>query len=78
MAFDKQKVDVTENVTGRFQNGRFSLFHENEAIGEMTGMDQYELKQGFSFENQKFYKTADVINGSDPKYVDCDYESGWC
>ncbi len=44
----------------------------------MTGMDQYELKQGFSFENQKFYKTADVINGGDPKYVDCDYENGWC
>lgn len=44
----------------------------------MTGMNEYELKSGFTYENEKFYKTADVVSGDDQKYVDCDYESGWC
>ncbi|ARV46639.1 YusG family protein [Bacillus inaquosorum] len=78
MAFSKQKLDVTNDVTGRFQNGRLSLYHDNEMIGQMTSMDEYELKSGYSFENEKFYKTADVVSENDEKYVDCDYENGWC
>lgn len=78
MAFDKQKLDVTNDVTCRFQNGRLSLYHDNEMIGQMTSMNEYELKSGYSFENEKFYKTADVVSGDDAKYVDCDYENGWC
>ncbi|MCG8397103.1 YusG family protein [Bacillus atrophaeus] len=78
MAISKQRFDVTDHVTGRFQDGRLSLYHEDEMIGQMTGMNEYELKPGFSFENEKFYKTADAVSGSDAKYVDCDYENGWC
>nr|WGE08398.1 YusG family protein [Bacillus subtilis] len=79
MAFDKQKLDVTNDVTVLLSKWyRLSLYHDNEMIYQMTSMNEYELKPGYSFENEKFYKTADVVSGDDAKYVDCDYENGWC
>lgn len=78
LTLGKEKIDITEHVQGRFENGGMQLYHENEPIGRMTYMDQYDLKSGYSFQNQKFYKMADTVKKPDAKYVDCDDHQGWC
>ncbi|QHZ45679.1 YusG family protein [Bacillus sp. NSP9.1] len=78
MTLKKERIDITEHVKGHFKDGGMHLYHENEPIGRMTGMDQYELKSGYIFQDQKFYKMADTISKPDAKYVDCDDQQGWC
>ncbi|KAA6450575.1 YusG family protein [Bacillus swezeyi] len=78
MTLKKERIDITEHVKGHFKDGGMQLYHENEPIGRMTGMDQYELKSGYYFHNGKFYKMADTTSAPDTKYVDCDDQQGWC
>lgn len=78
LTLGKEKIDITEHVQGRFKEGGMQLYYDNEPIGRMTGMDQYDLKSGYSFQDQKFYKMADTVKKPDAKYVDCDDHQGWC
>ena len=70
LTLKKERIDITEHVESRLKNGGMQLYHENELIGRMTGNDQYELKSGYSFQDERFYKTADTVSGPDAKYVD--------
>ncbi|MRX72021.1 DUF2553 family protein [Bacillus lacus] len=81
MSFEKKKLDITDRVTGRFIEGQMELFVEKEQIGQMTyGAEgsQVNLKDGYQFEENRFYHYTDVLSKGEEQYVDCDYENGWC
>lgn len=78
MSFEKQRLDITDRVVGKFTDGQLNLYLESEKIGQMVSENQYNLKQGFEFQNSRFYQHADVLSKKDEKYVDCDDENGWC
>ncbi|OAS87665.1 MULTISPECIES: YusG family protein [Metabacillus] len=78
MSFEKQRLDITDRVVGKFTDGQLNLYLEKEMIGQMVSENNYDLKTGYEFNNSRFYQFADVITGSDQKYVDCDDENGWC
>jgi hypothetical protein len=78
MSFEKQRLDITDRVVGKFTDGQLNLYLEKEMIGQMVSENNYDLKTGYEFNNSRFYQFADVITGQDQKYVDCDDENGWC
>ncbi|APH03773.1 YusG family protein [Bacillus weihaiensis] len=78
MSIQKQRLDITDRVVGKFGDGQLNLYLEKEKIGQMVTENQYNLKQGFEFDQNRFYQYADVVTGKDQKYVDCDDENGWC
>ncbi|KZZ83221.1 MULTISPECIES: YusG family protein [Bacillaceae] len=81
MTLKKQRIDVTDHITGKFVNGQMNLFLDNQPIGTMTngeGGSKFELKNGFEANEDRFYQMADVPDKPDEKYVDCDDENGWC
>ncbi|MES1034324.1 YusG family protein [Bacillus pumilus] len=78
MSFQKEQVDITDHVTGRFKEGGMVLYHQNEEIGTMISENQYELKSGYSYDQNRFYRLTDTLTHGTEKYVDCDDENGWC
>ena len=78
MSFEKQRLDITDRVVGKFTDGQLNLYLEKEMIGQMVSENNYDLKSGYEFNNSRFYQFADGLTGSDQKYVDCDDENGWC
>ncbi|MCM3440007.1 YusG family protein [Metabacillus halosaccharovorans] len=78
MSIQKQRLDITDRVVGKFGDGQLNLYLENEKIGQMVSENNYNLKAGYEFSNSHFYQIADVLSGPDQKYVDCDDENGWC
>lgn len=54
------------------------LYHQNEEIGKMMSENQYELKSGYSYHENRFYHLSDTLTHGTEKYVDCDDENGWC
>ncbi|MBD1380790.1 YusG family protein [Metabacillus arenae] len=81
MTIEKKSIDITDRITGKFQEGQMKLFLEKEQIGQMISGakgNEFELKNGYYFDNERFYQMADVTSQPDAKYVDCDYENGWC
>lgn len=81
MAIEKQRVEITNRVTGKFSDGQFHLYANDEQIGRMTsGPDgsKFELKEGYEHDQNRFYQMADIPSGTTQQYVDCDDENGWC
>ncbi|QNG60552.1 YusG family protein [Metabacillus idriensis] len=81
MSFEKKRLNITDQVTGRFSEGQLNLFFEKDQIGTMSfGQDgnQMSLKNGYEEEDHSFFRYADTLSDNDEKYVDCDEENGWC
>ncbi|MGM0919102.1 DUF2553 domain-containing protein [Bacillus sp. NMCC4] len=78
MSFQKEQVDITDHVTGRFKESGMVLYHQNEEIGTMISENHYELKSGYSYDQNRFYRLTDTLTHGTEKYVDCDDENGWC
>lgn len=78
MSIEKQRLDITDRVVGKFGEGQLNLYLEKEKIGQMVSENNYQLKSGYEYNENRFYQFADVITGADQKYVDCDDENGWC
>lgn len=81
MVLRNAKLDITDRVVGKWQNGAIELFADNEPIGRIRlPQDEswLELKQGYEQQQDKIYKQVTITTGADQKYVDCDSESGWC
>ncbi|MGD6817283.1 YusG family protein [Metabacillus sp. 84] len=81
MTLKKQRIDVTDRITGKFENGEMNLYLQHEHIGKMTYGDngsRFELKKGIEASQNRFFQMADVTQEPDQKYVDCDDENGWC
>lgn len=78
---EKNRLDITDRVVAKFKNNGMEIFDENEPIGKMVFTNQgnqYDLKSGYEYENNKFFHYTDVTTGADQKYTDCDDENGWC
>lgn len=82
MVLKEQRLDVTDRITGKLAEGQVNLFMEEQPIGTLiyraSGVPQYDLKNGFESEGYKIFQKVSVTTGYDQKYVDCDYENGWC
>ncbi|WLR41341.1 YusG family protein [Bacillus carboniphilus] len=80
MTFEKQKIDVTDRIIGKFTGNQIELYMEGEPIGQIPQSENspLNLKNGFEYHNSRFYQFADVTVQPDQKFVDCDEENGWC
>ncbi|WP_100333290.1 YusG family protein [Bacillus alkalisoli] len=81
MTLQNQRLDITDRVEGKLCPTGFELFLEKEPIGkvEFAGDgNHFHLKEGFEYEDTKVYQHVQVPAKPDEKYVDCDYENGWC
>jgi hypothetical protein len=79
MTLNQQKLDVTDRVTGKLENGQIQLYLENEPIGQIKLPEgiQLELEHHYVAEHNKIYQHVSVPGQSEPRYTDCD-EGGWC
>lgn len=80
MSLEKQKLDITDRVVGKIQNGELVLYLENERIGKMPLPNDCGFQlEGHHYEctGDKIFQNVSVPGSSDPKYTDCD-EGGWC
>ncbi|RSK28468.1 DUF2553 family protein [Bacillus sp. HMF5848] len=81
MTLERKKLNVTDRVTGKLQGERMELFMENEPIGFLNldgTKPSFALQNGFELDGNQIFKMTDVVSDPDKKYVDCDYENGWC
>lgn len=79
MALRETKLDITDRVVGKLENGEIELYLENEPIGrvKLHGKAEFELDQRFAVDGQRIYQNASIIEQPDAKYTDCD-QGGWC
>ena len=79
MTLKQQKMDITDRVTGKLENGEIQLFLENESIGKIKLPEGVELEPEHHYESQqnRIYQHVSVPDQSEPRYTDCD-EGGWC
>ncbi|MEA3320372.1 MAG: YusG family protein [Bacillota bacterium] len=81
MTLDNKRLDITDRVNGKLTKQGFELYVESESIGQVTFTEQgnqYSLKNGYEQEGSKIFQQVQVPSEKDAKYVDCDYENGWC
>ncbi|WP_223701418.1 YusG family protein [Sutcliffiella deserti] len=81
MTLENKRLDITDRVVGKLSDSGFTLFVEEESIGQVTLSEQgnqYSLKNGYEQEGSKIFQQVQVPSAKDAKYVDCDYENGWC
>jgi hypothetical protein len=79
MTLKQQKLDITDRVTGKLENGRIQLYLENEPIGKINLPEGVQLELGHHYESEqnRIYQHVSVPEQSEPRYTDCD-EGGWC
>lgn len=79
MSLKQQKIDVTDQVTGKIRDGVMELFLEKTPIGKIKLHENidYELEHHFEADQQKIFQHVTVTDQPDAKYTDCD-DGGWC
>lgn len=79
MTLKQQRIDVTDRVTGKMNNGEMELFLDDTSIGkiQLPGDMTFQLNQQFEVEQRKIFQTVTVTEQPDAKYTDCD-DGGWC
>ncbi|TLS39384.1 DUF2553 family protein [Pseudalkalibacillus caeni] len=74
-----EKIDVTNSVHGKFDQGCMALYLNEDKIGRIVFTNQgnqYEFAEGFEFDQDKIYQYQRQME-TNGKYVeDCDL--GWC
>ncbi|MCA1031592.1 YusG family protein [Bacillus timonensis] len=81
MVLENKRLDITDRVVGKLCESGMDLYVEEEPIGKFITSEEgnrFELKNGYEQDQYRIFKYADVTVGPDAKYVDCDYENGWC
>ncbi|MBY0096989.1 YusG family protein [Mesobacillus maritimus] len=79
MTLESKKLDVTDRITGKLNNGEIELYLENNKVGKITLPEgsQIQLEHHFETDQQKIYQHVSVPGQDEPRYTDCD-EGGWC
>lgn len=77
----KKKVDITNLVTGRFNEDKLLLNIEEREIGQMSlggqgTPPQFQFEEGFGIENNKIYQIQEEGVNDDQYVQGCDM--GWC
>lgn len=78
---EEKRLDITDRVVGKLNQGHMDLYVGEESIGRILFTEQgnkYDLKSGYEQEANKIFHYADVTTNPDQKYTDCDVEEGWC
>ena len=79
MTLQQGKLDITDRVVGKLQNGEIVLYLENEQIGKVplpSGSD-IQLEHHFESAGEKIFQLVSTPSRDEPRYIDCD-EGGWC
>jgi len=79
MTLNQQKIDVTDRIVGKLNNGEIELFLENQMIGKISipPGSNLQLENHFEGNIQSIYQHVTTTNEPDARYTDCD-EGGWC
>ena len=78
MVLEPKKLDVTNRVTGRLNNGEVELFLDNQRIGKMAlPLDGITMEPNFEARENKIFQSYTSTEGHEARYTDCD-EGGWC
>lgn len=79
MTLEPKKLDVTDRIVGKLNNGQMQLFLDKEQVGTITLPEgsQFQLEHHFESDQQKIYQHVYVPGDEEPRYTDCD-EGGWC
>lgn len=75
MTLKQSRIDVTDRVTGKLQNGVMELYLDETPIGKLkfpTGNLQYELDHHFEIAQQKIFQHVSIPDKAEPRYTDCD------
>ena len=78
MSIDNQRLDITNRIVGKFDDGHLNLYLEKEKIGQMVSEYNYELKEGYDFNHSRFYQYTNIVSEPNQKDVNCKDENGWC
>jgi hypothetical protein len=73
------KLDITQDVYGKFDQNTVQLFCHNQQIGQMEMTEQgnlFKMSEGYWEENHRFYKEEQPVKNSDHYVENCD--EGWC
>ncbi|WP_413378592.1 YusG family protein [Alkalihalobacillus sp. 1P02AB] len=74
------KVDVTNKIIGKYEEGQLNLYMGEIKIGMVTETDdglKRKMREGFVFENDKIYHFENAHPEQIKAYVEnCD--GGWC
>jgi hypothetical protein len=73
-----EKVDVTDRVYGKLNQGQMNLYLDKDVIGSFvpsSSGNEYNLNTGYTQENDRIIQIQDTTKTTE-KYVDC--EQGWC
>ncbi|BAB07202.1 YusG family protein [Halalkalibacterium halodurans] len=77
---DQMKVDVTNKVHGKLENGHLNLYIDRAKIGRIIETNaglQYEMAEGFDFRDDKVFQYENPAPNQVKSYVEgCD--QGWC
>jgi hypothetical protein len=76
----RPRTDVTNKVYGKMEQGSMSLYLSKNKIGKIVFTNQgnqYEMSEGFEFDQEKFYRHDPNPPIQYKQLVD-DCESGWC
>jgi hypothetical protein len=79
MTLQQGKLDITDRVVGKLENGEMVLYLENERIGKVSLPSGSNMQLEHHFENsgQKIFQLVSTPSSDEPRYTDCD-EGGWC
>jgi hypothetical protein len=79
LTLEQKKLDVTDRIVGKLNNGEIQLFLEDEKVGTITlpQGSTFQLEHHFETDQQRIFQHVSVPAESEPRYTDCD-EGGWC
>ena len=79
MSLEPKKLDVTDRITGKLNNGKIELYLETEKVGSISLPEgsSVQLEKHFETDQKKIYQHVYVPGNEEPRYTDCD-EGGWC
>ncbi|GGE09486.1 hypothetical protein GCM10011571_08480 [Marinithermofilum abyssi] len=78
MSQDRQRVNITNRVTGRMANsGEMILYYNRKKIGTLDLVDKrLHMKEGYEADRQHIYMTKTSAVSHRHYTEDCDL--GWC
>ena len=76
---DKEKLDISDQVYGKIENGQVNFYSDNAKIGQIheNVLNKITLSPGYAFDQGRFYQYEETKKQPNEKYVEgCDL--GWC
>lgn len=76
MDMSLEKIEITNRVYGKMEQGKIQFYLDKEKIGYLSG-EEVILNKGYEYQNDCFYEYEEGTVAPNERYVDnCD--QGWC